>query len=381
MLANRSISEDAGMDWDAEGLLDGLDADERSARAALLDTLHGDGVTLEELREAVKEDRLVLLPVERLLGGRYTAGEVEEQTGVPARLLLRIRRLSGLPEPGLSDRVFGEEDLEVGRSTKLFLDAGLSEEAIGEMTRVLGEAMARVAATTAGHFVEAFLRPGDSERDVAERFASLARDLTPALEPVLTAALKAHLREAVRRGMIGREDRAAGRVDQGQPLAVCFADVVGFTRLGAEVDVEELGHLAGALAELAADVTEAPVRLVKTIGDAAMFVSPDPAPLVGVALALVERIAEAELPTLRAGIACGPAFQRSGDVFGHSVNLASRVTGIARPGSVLVSQEVRDAAPEAYEWSFAGKHRLKGLKEPQALHRARPRSADEQRGS
>ena len=72
------------MDWDAEGLLDGLEADERAAREELLDRLHDQGVTLEELRAAVAEDRLVLLPVERLLGGRYTADEVEEQTGIPA---------------------------------------------------------------------------------------------------------------------------------------------------------------------------------------------------------------------------------------------------------------------------------------------------------
>src|SRR5947209_14892281 len=187
------------MDWDATGLLDDLDGRERAARAALLDRLHEQGVTLDELRAAVAEDRLVLLPVERLLGGRYTAEEVHERTGLPVELLLRIRRLSGLPEASAGDRVWGEEDLEVGRSTRLFLEAGLSERAISEMTRVLGEAMARVAATTAGHFVDAFLQPGDSERDVAERFAALAGSLTPAPEPVLAAMLKAHLRESARR--------------------------------------------------------------------------------------------------------------------------------------------------------------------------------------
>jgi class 3 adenylate cyclase len=77
---------------------------------------------------------------------------------------------------------------------------------------------------------------------------------------------------------------------------------------------------------------------------------------------------------LRSGIALGPALQRAGDYYGHSVNLASRVTGIARAASVLCTQEVRDAAPDDYEWSFAGRHRLKGLPEPVPLHRARRRS-------
>jgi adenylate cyclase len=158
-------------------------------------------------------------------------------------------------------------------------------------------------------------------------------------------------------------------------MAVCFADLVGFTRLGGEVEVQELGSVAGRLADLAAAATTTQVRLVKTIGDAAMFVSTEPAALVETALELVEAVEEAELPSLRAGIALGPAHPRAGDYFGHSVNLASRVTGIARPGSVLCTADVREAARDAVEWSFAGRHRLKGVHEPVRLYRARPRPA------
>ncbi|MGI8863720.1 MAG: adenylate cyclase regulatory domain-containing protein [Solirubrobacteraceae bacterium] len=364
------------MDFVAEGLLDGLEGDERAARERLLETLLDGGIDLAELRSAVAEDRLALLPVERVLGGRYTAREIEQRTGVHAPLLLRIRRLQGLPEAGEDDRVFGDEDVEAAQSTRLFLETGLGEKAISEMTRVLGEAMARIAATTAATFVDAFLKPGDSEEEVAIRFAELAESLTPALGPVFMATFKAHLRESVRRGMLGRTERETGHISGEQEVAVCFADLVGFTRLGGEVDVEELGNVAGRLAELAGDVAREPVRLVKTIGDAAMFVSPDPGALVGVALELVAAVEAAELPTLRAGVAHGGALQRAGDFFGHSVNLASRVTGIARAGSVLCTQEVRDAAPESYEWSFAGKHRLKGLPEPVPLHRARPKQPE-----
>src|SRR5205085_1315694 len=103
------------------------------------------------------------------------------------------------------------------------------------------------------------------------------------------------------------------------------------------------------------------VRLVKTIGDAAMFVSREPAPLVEVALSLVEAVERAEMPALRAGVAWGPALQRAGDFYGNTVNLASRVTGIARAGSVLCTKEIRDAAPDRFDWSFAGRHRMKGV--------------------
>jgi adenylate cyclase len=331
-------------------------------------------VTLDELKAAVAEDRLALLPVERVLGGRYTAREIEERTGVPAALMLRMRRLLGLPEVGLDDRAFGDEDVEAARSTRLFLEAGLGEEAIGEITRVLGEAMSRLATTTTAAFVDAFLKPGDGEQEVAVRFASLAELLTPALAPVFNAAYNAHLRESVRRGMLGRAELQAGQLPGAQDVAVCFADLVGFTRLGVELEIQELGGVVGRFAELATDVVAAPLRLVKTIGDAAMFVSAEPGPLVGVALSLVESAEEAELPSLRAGLASGPAVLRAGDFYGHSVNLASRVTGIARPGSVLCTEDVHDAASEQFDWSFAGRHRLKGVAEPVALYRARRRS-------
>jgi adenylate cyclase len=180
--------------------------------------------------------------------------------------------------------------------------------------------------------------------------------------------------------VIGRSEREAGHLAGAEEIAVCFADLVGFTRLGGEVEVEELGSVARGLARLAADAAEPPVRLIKTIGDAAMFVSPDPGALVEVALSLVENVESAELPSLRVGVACGPAFQRSGDFYGHSVNLASRVTGVARPGSVLCTQEVRDAAQDAFEWSAAGRFRLKGVQDREPLYRARRRSADDGRG-
>ena len=117
------------------------------------------------------------------------------------------------------------------------------------------------------------------------------------------------------------------------------------------------------MAALATSVARGPVRLIKTIGDAAMFVSPDAGALVRAALTLVETAEEAELEGLRAEIALGPALLRAGDYYGHTVNIASRVTGIARPGSVLCTEEVRDAAgDDGLLWSAAGRHRLKGVK-------------------
>jgi adenylate cyclase len=364
------------VDYESAGLLEGLEGDDRGARERLLDRLVDEGFTLEELDAAVREDRLPLLLVERVLGGRYSAKQLEERTGLEAAQMLRIRRLLGLPEASPDDLVFGEEEVAAAQSTRLFLDVGLGEDSIAEITRVLGEGMSRLAATTAAAFVDAFLEPGDSEDDVAQRFASVAEELIPAIDPVLIAAYKQHLAEAVRRGILSRAERETGEAGRAQEITVCFVDMVGFTRLGAQIEAEELGSLASKLAELANHVTEPPVRLVKTIGDAAMFVSPEPGPLVSVALSLMEAVEAADLPSLRAGVAFGPALQRAGDFYGHAVNLASRVTGEARPGSVLCTEEVRDAAPDRFDWSFARKHKLKGMSDAVPLYRPR-RLADD----
>ena len=358
------------MDFAAAGLLDGLEGDDRTARIRLLEGLVNDGYELDDLKAAADEDRLALLPVERVLTGSHTARELEQLTGLPATTLLRIRRSLGLAEAGPDEKIFADADIEAARSTRNFMDAGFSEEAVLELTRVLGEAMARLSAATGATFTETFLKAGESEDQVGRRFGDLAENLTPLFEPVLGAAFRAHLLANVRRAVLSRAEIAAGHVAGEQELAVCFADLVGFTQLGSELETQVLGDVVGTFGRLAGEVAESPVRLVKTIGDAAMLVSPESEPLVDAALLLVERVEAADLPAVRAGIAWGAAMPRSGDLYGHAVNLASRVTGIARPGSVLCTEEVRDAAAD-FEWSFAGTHRLKGIDDSMPLFRAR----------
>jgi adenylate cyclase len=117
-----------------------------------------------------------------------------------------------------------------------------------------------------------------------------------------------------------------------------------------------------------------PVRFIKTIGDAVMFVCTEPEPLLDAVLKLVEATdTDNEFPRLRAGIASGMAVSRAGDWFGSPVNTASRVTGVARPGAVLVADSVREAVGDArgFSWSFAGARHLKGIKSEVKLFRVR----------
>jgi adenylate cyclase len=364
-------------DFEAEGLLDDLgDAEDRAARLALLEELHAAGVPLEDLRQAVREERLVLLPVELELGGEghYTLEEVVERSGLPADFLIAERLALGLARPDPDAREFTDADIEAAKRTALFERAGIPRERVLGAARVVGPAMATVAQAVRVLAGELVVSTGVSERDMGIRFAEMTRDLVPELGPMMEYVLEAHLREQLRRNAVTRAEMSAGRLlPDAQEMTVCFADLVDFTRLGERLPVDELGAVAGRLAELATDVAEPPVRLIKTIGDAAMFVSPEPPAMVDAAIALVEAAAaEGEgFPELKAGIACGPALSRGGDWYGHTVNLASRVTAIARADSVLVTEDVHEPLADSYRWSFAGERQLKGIKRPVRVFRAR----------
>jgi adenylate cyclase len=354
------------IDFEAEGLLEGLEGEAREARRELLQELADDGAELEELKQAVTEERLALLPVERVLqreGGRYTIDEIAERTGVPADLYLRQRQALGLPLPPAGEAAFTDDDIEGARRLKTFLDAGLPEEGILRNSRVIGMAMAQVAAANRELIGAALMKPGDTERDLGVRYAQAARELGPMLTPVLRDVLNLHLREQVRQDVVGQADLASGEFAGTREVSVCFADMVGFTKLGESLGVGELGGVAGRLGELASEVADPPVRLVKLIGDAAMLVSSKPEPIGEAALSLVE-VADAEgesFPQLRVGVAHGPAIGQGGDFYGRPVNLASRITGIARPGSVLASEDAKEALGDRFHYSFAGERRLKGI--------------------
>jgi adenylate cyclase len=195
------------------------------------------------------------------------------------------------------------------------------------------------------------------------------------MTPLMEHTLRLHMRDQTRNQLFWQADAGSPNL---RDVWVAFADMVGFTRIGERIDAHDLGGLATRLTDLALETVTPPVRLVKTIGDAAMLVSPAAEPLVDTALTLVERADQQgeDFPPLHAGLAGGVALNRGGDWYGRPVNLASRVTGVARDGSVLATKEVRDAAPGRFQWSSAGAFQLKGFKRRVPLFRVRPGGAD-----
>ena len=151
----------------------------------------------------------------------------------------------------------------------------------------------------------------------------------------------------------------------GAPVCVGFADLVGFTAQTQQLDTSMLAEVVGRFETIAYDVVaEGGGRVVKTIGDEVMFVHDDLVAGCGTALELARRYREDEaLSDVRVGLAVGPVLERDGDVYGHTVNLASRIVSVAYPGSVVVSAEVRDGVRGREEFTFTSlrSHYLKDI--------------------
>ncbi|MGV0633382.1 adenylate/guanylate cyclase domain-containing protein [Mycolicibacillus trivialis] len=360
-------------------LLDGLEGAARAERAELIDWLLEQGVTIEEIGATGTPP--FLLATRRVVGddGVYvSARETATRYGLDLDLLQRLQRavgLAGVDDPDAA--VHMRADAEAAARIKEFLDLGLDPDNLVAVARVLADGLANTAEVMRYTALAAVLEPGATELEIAQRSQALVSRLVPLLGPLVEDILLVQLRHMMETEAVSASERSAGSALPGaRVVTVAFADLVGFTRFGEEVPPEDLEHLANRLAGHGREVAVPPVRFVKTIGDAVMLVCPHPEPLLDALLRLVELADGADdFLRLRAGAATGPAVSRAGDWFGAPVNLASRVTGVARPGAVLVSDTVQDAVGaetgSGFRWSFAGARRLKGISGEVKLFRVR----------
>lgn len=366
----------ADVDIERSGLLDGLDGEARAQRAELIEWLLEQHIPVEVIRRSFAP---MLLASRRLIGddGSYvSAREISEKAGIDLDLLLRVQRAIGLPRVDDPEAaVHMRADGEAAAHAQRFIERGIDPEQLLVVIRVLAEGLSHAAEVMRSAALAAVLRPGATELEIAKASQALVAEVAPLLGPMIEDMLMLQLRHAMETEAVNASERAVGAPLPGaRQVAVAFADLVGFTRLGEEVPPEELEQLATRLGELARDVAVPPVRFIKTIGDAVMLVCPDPVPLLNAVLQLVGAAdADEDFPQLRVGMAYGSAVSRAGDWFGNPVNLASRVTSVARPDSVLVAESVREEIGDAegFVWSFAGGRHLKGISGDVKLYRAR----------
>ena len=374
-----AVAED--FDLEASGLLDGLEGEAREERAELIPWLLERGVTVEQIRGGFMP---ALLASRRLLGddGVYvSARETSEKTGIDLDLLQRLQRAMGLPRVDDPDAaVYLRADAEAAAYAKKSLDLGIEPDQVVQITRTLAEGLSRAAEVMRYAALASILDPSASELQIAKNSEALVREIAPMLGPMIQEMLRLQLRHLMETEAVTASERAEGqRLPGARLVTIAFADLVGFTRLGEVVSPEDLERLSHRLAEMAREVAVPPVRFIKTIGDEVMLVSPEPVALLEAVLDLVDATeGDDDIPRLRAGIATGMAVSRAGDWFGSPVNLASRVTSAARPGSILVSEQTYEAIAdeERFTWSFAGARHLKGIKSDVKLFRARRATAE-----
>jgi adenylate cyclase len=312
-------------------------------RSLLLDL----GATEEEISRAVADDTVDLLMVDRMLvpaERRMTQNEVVERTGIPLDVATRIWRALGFLGVGDADPVFTEMDIEALHLFQAMMAMGLVDVETGlHMARVIGSSMARIAeAETAPGSAPVMATSGDSVLD-ADEFARSAGASLPAMARLLEYVWRRHLQAATRRAMLLRlrsDDSGISPV-----MAVGFADMVGFTMLSQHLGDRDLAAVVSRFEELAHDIViSMGGRVVKMIGDEAMFVVSTAADAARIGLALAEAYADdALLSDVRVAMAFGPVLVQDGDYYGPVVNLASRLVGIANAGTVLLSDELHDA--------------------------------------
>jgi adenylate cyclase len=259
-------------------------------------------------------------------GPRYTRLEVAEKTGVPIERLAELWRALGFPGTRDDEPHFTDDDLEALRVIQTLVGSGVIPQADDiAIIRTLGRTFSRLADWEAGLSPEiATLPPAQA--------AEATRALIPIVQQLHDYAWRRHLARATARELLGAPV-------EGAELCVGFVDIVGFTSTSRKLSQAELGALIEHFEQTSSQVVTAHRgRVVKTIGDEILFIADEPDDAVAIGRELTSRHEkDPAFPQVRAGLAHGAVLARLGDVFGETVNIAARLTSLARPGTVLVN--------------------------------------------
>ncbi|MGE9781533.1 adenylate/guanylate cyclase domain-containing protein [Janibacter sp. G368] len=285
--------------------------------------------------------------------------EVSREAGVSIRSARKFWHAMGFPVVQEGDTMFTEADLEaLTRVATMVREDDIPEEFALAMTRAIARTMDRLAAWQGQLVSEEVARqrqgddeqddghrlaPPDAEDDVtplgaaaastrdAEAAATWLADLSDQLEPLVVYVWRRQLTATIQRLLTVEEDGSRASV-------IGFADLVNFTSVVRRLTERDLARMVQRFEDLCTDVVTAHGgRVVKTVGDEVLFQTFEVAPAAAISLDLVEAMSEDDLlPSARVGMAHGPVVRRLGDVFGTTVNRASRLTAVAPPGGVFV---------------------------------------------
>jgi adenylate cyclase len=343
-------------------------------RGALLRHLAEAGATEEEIEEAARTGTLGVLALDLALrppGEMVSLADAAVAAGLSLEEATTLWRALGFAVP--SD---GSIRLTSAEASLLGLFVGLGREVVGEQrmvgfARVLGWATAVLGEA----LVDAFriqvevprLGSGVSYAEIVEQYTQLAETAFPTFVEGLGVLTRAHMVRISRTAWTPDEQQSAVTREQ----TVGFADLVGYTGHSRALSTTDLATAVGRFETQVTDlVSRSGGRLVKFIGDEAMFVVDDPTRGCELALALAERFdSDPALPPVRVGLAAGPAIALHGDYYGEVVNLAARLVKTAEPSQVLVSESLREAVAGGFAFDPISEMALKGFEAPVAAFR------------
>lgn len=281
--------------------------------------------------------------------GKLTINELAAKVGADVEVIQAFWRSLGFVDVGTDERSFSKRDVAILKSLVAMTDDGLIDQGVAlQVARVVGLSMAQVATAV----VDATAARSSERREVAAEgdpsaiaryeassLAVRAGEVLPFMSDVIDYSFRRHLRAATRRRVV--LSSSAARETQ----VIGFADLVRFSELSQVLDDRELTELVGRFDQTMHRIVVAHEgRIVKMIGDAAMFAVVDPVQAALVALELSAAVERDDLLSgLRIGMAHGPVLARDGDLYGPVVNIASRLVTIGRSGAVNVNQSLRDA--------------------------------------
>jgi adenylate cyclase len=297
--------------------------------------------------------------------------------GVPEPLMQRLHESIGFEPPNSHDRA-GEDDLALLDVMELFRSVDVPDEAVVRLFAVYAEAVRRLAKAEAELYeanIEERLRAsGMTERELIEFGTDFGNRVSAALERALVLVYRRHRVHAWIEHSVNHVEAALDgegiESHVPQPPAICFVDLTGYTRLTEERGDRFAADVAARLASLVKDIARrrggSPIRW---LGDGGMFHFREPAHAVEAGLDMVEQAPAIGLPPAHIGIHAGPVIFQDGDVYGRTVNLASRLASVAQAGEVVVSDDVAQWA-DGFSYEEMGPVTLKGVTVPMRVFRA-----------
>ena len=306
-----------------------------------------------------------------------TGTEVAQAAGVSLDQARRLWRALGFPDAANQNAFTTADRDALVLVAQAVRETGVDFETMLRLTRAVGQTVARLAdweVATLSSAVEEFTERDGASSDLMRASVRLIEELSPRFDRLLVYSWRRHLAAAV-----GRIEAFAAAEDEPTTEAtVGFADLVSFTALSNELGEDELGELVEIFETRCSDViADHNGRVIKTLGDSVLFLESDPVQAIDIALDIITVVGRDDrLPDVRLGIATGPVVLRMGDVYGPPVNLAARLTGVARRNRVIIDVRTAELLPVVdFETRPLPARPLRGFGdvEPVTVRRTRPR--------